>query len=153
MTLFFLLLQHVDKPANIAIASDSGGGAAALVQTGIAALVSALAGYLFRSLFTRPAEKAEQYEEAKLKAIADNLAEHKTTYQANLREWQTWREHIAERTTKLELQTENHARQLSEKVAKLGEEVTETKEMAQDIKETLAGMKVRMEQTFDKWIK
>lgn len=148
--ILFILLQHVaDKPAAVAIA-DSGNSA--LVQTALAAIVSGVAGFAIRALIVRPAEKVEQYEKAELKAIADNFIEHKQTYQRNLTEWQIWRSDQERRVTTLELQQKMLSDQLSEKFKDLSEDVTETKAMAQEIKETLAGLKVQMDQTIKKWV-
>ncbi|WP_338871748.1 hypothetical protein WBJ53_26195 [Spirosoma sp. SC4-14] len=147
--ILLILLQHVaDKPAAVAIA-DSGNSA--LVQTALAAIVSGVAGFAIRSLIVRPAEKVEQYEKAELKAIADSLAEHKAAYLVNLREWTSWREHQSERTTRLELQQKLLNEQLAEKIKDLTEDVAETKGMAQDIRESLAGLKAQMDQTIKRW--
>lgn len=145
-----ILLQHVaDKPAAVAIAES---GNSALMQTAIAAIVSGVAGFAVRALITRPAERVEQYEKAELKAVSDRLNEHVGTYAQNLREWQAWRSDQERRITTLELQQKMLSDQLSEKFKDLSEDVAETKEMAQEIRETLAGLKVQMDQTIKKWV-
>jgi len=122
-------------------------GSSVLTQTIVVAVASAFGGWVFRTMVARPGEKAEQYEEAKLKAIADSLAEHKQTYQHKLSEWEQWRENQSQRITTLE----NNRTSLNEKLKELAGEVTETKRISVDIQKTLASLTSKMDATINKW--
>ncbi|GAB4052592.1 hypothetical protein [Spirosoma litoris] len=158
----FLLLQHVadpTKPSAVAISSSPD-----YIMPMLVGILSAAGGYLFKTVIERPNQKVEQFEEAKYRglqegleakhrALENSLNEFKSTNQSNLRDWQHWREHQSERTTKLELQVENITKQLSEKIERLEDGVSETKEITQDIREQLAGLKVQLSETIGKWTK
>lgn len=149
-----LLLQHTEpvaqvaKPTAMAIADS---GSSAIMQTIITAVATGVGGFLLRSMILRPNEKAEQFEEAKLKSIADNLTEHKLNYNQNLHEWQRWRDDCNRRITTLEQETKHMRETMSEKIKDLAEDVAETKDISVEIRESLAGLKSQMDATLKKW--
>lgn len=146
-----ILLQTIaehTKPAAVAIAE---GGS--VVQPVLLAIATGLAGFFLRSLVIRPAEKAELYEQAKIQAIADSLNEHKRIYESRLIEWEKWREAQANRVTTLELTMKNTQETLSLRIKDMSSDLAQTKEMTQEIRETLAGFKVQLETTINKWSK
>lgn len=100
----------------------------------IAALVAALASWVVKTMITRPQEKSEKYEEAKIEAI---LREQE--------EGRNWRKTVEKQITVLELQTASDAKRIDSRMTELSGDMREIKEMMGGMRESLAGLKVSIE--------
>lgn len=139
--LLFLLLQHI---------ADTGTANSDIMDTIIKAAVGALAGFAIRSIFIKPAETADEYKKEKLQSFVDSQNKFEQLYYRTLGEWQAWRAALDQRTTVLEQQQRSTAEQLNEKIKGLGEDVADTKEIVQNMREDFAGIKATIERALAK---